>query len=108
MGKVYRDQLRARLPKLAAMTEDTERGVLAPVWFTWKHRTKIHATCTIERLDREIKRRSDALGIFPNDKAPAGSWSAGIARADERQSASAAPDPPQRGNQRKARRHLNF
>ena len=45
------------------------RAVTAFMTFPREHRTKIHSTNTIERLNGEIKRRSDVVGIFPNDNA---------------------------------------
>ena len=42
----------------------------SPSWtFPREHRTKIHSTNVIERLNGEIKRRSNVVGIFPNDAA---------------------------------------
>lgn len=67
--RVVVDQLRARFPKLADMMESAEHDVLAFMDFPREHRTKIHSTNTIERLNGEIKRRSDVVGIFPNEKA---------------------------------------
>lgn len=63
------DQLRARFPKLADMMEEAEHDVLAFMDFPREHRTKIHSTNTIERLNGEIKRRSNVVGIFPDDAA---------------------------------------
>lgn len=63
------DQLRARFPKLADMMEEAEHDVLAFMDFPREHRTKIHSTNTIERLNGEIKRRSNIVGIFFNDAA---------------------------------------
>jgi len=67
--RVVVDQLRARFPKLAEMMDGAEHDVLAFMTFPREHRTKIHSTNTIERLNGEIKRRSDVVGIFPNEKA---------------------------------------
>jgi len=62
------DQLAERFPKLARMMEGAEHEVLAFMDFPREHRTKIHSTNTIERLNGEIKRRSNVVGIFPNEK----------------------------------------
>ena len=63
------DQLRERFPKLAAMMEEAEADVLAFITFPKAHRTKIHSTNPLERLNAEIKRRTKVVGIFPNEAA---------------------------------------
>lgn len=63
------DQLRAKVPKLAAMMDEAEEDVLAYMTFPKEHRAKLHSTNPIERLNGEIKRRADVVGIFPNEKA---------------------------------------
>ena len=63
------DQIRPKLPKLATMLDDAEEDVLAYMTFPKEHRTKLHSTNPIERLNGEIKRRTEVVGIFPNEDA---------------------------------------
>ena len=69
-GQTWRhvaDQLRSRWPRLAGLMDETEHDVLAYMAFPRQHRTKLHSTNPIERLNKEVKRRADVVGIFPNE-----------------------------------------
>ncbi len=63
------DQIRPKVPKLAKLMDDAEHDVLAYMSFPKEHRAKLHSTNPIERLNGEIKRRRDVVGIFPNEAA---------------------------------------
>ena len=63
------DRIRPKLLKLALIMDEAEPDVLAYMTFPKEHRAKLHSTNPIERLSGEIKRRTDVVGIFPNDAA---------------------------------------
>jgi putative transposase len=68
LGQVV-DQLRAHAPKVARLLADAEADLLAFYGFPAEHWPKLRSTNPLERVNREIGRRSDVVGIFPNDAA---------------------------------------
>jgi transposase-like protein len=63
------DQVRPKVPKLAALLDEAEEDVLAYMTFPKGHWTKLHSTNPIERLNGEVKRRTEVVGIFPDEAA---------------------------------------
>ena len=61
--------MQPRWPKAAEVLAAAEDDVLAYMAFPRQHRTKLHSTNPIERLNKEVKRRADVVGIFPNEPA---------------------------------------
>ena len=66
---VVADALREKQPKLAAMMDASRDDVLAYMDFPREHWTQIASTSPLERVNREIKRRADVVGILPNEEA---------------------------------------
>ena len=63
------DRLRQRFPRVAALMEEARHDVLAYMSFHKNHWSQIRSTNPLERLNREIKRRTNVVSIFPNEAA---------------------------------------
>ncbi|NJD00214.1 IS256 family transposase, partial [Candidatus Erwinia dacicola] len=61
-------QLGKNFPAVTEMMDEAEAEGLAYFGFPGAHRVKIHSTNTLERLNKEVKRRSHVVGIFPNEE----------------------------------------
>ncbi|KHA65706.1 IS256 family transposase [Sphingomonas sp. Ant20] len=71
------DQLRPNVPKLAKLMDTAEEDVLAYMSFPPQHRTKLHSTNPLERLNGEIKRRTNVVASSPT-RMPSPGWSGAI------------------------------
>ena len=67
--RVVADQLRERFPRIAELMDGAEHEVLAYMDFPKAHWLQIHSTNPLERQNAEIKRRTNVVGIFPNERA---------------------------------------
>ena len=67
--RVVADRLRERFPRVSVLMDEAEYDVLAHMSFPKGHWSQIHSTNPIERLNREVKRRTNVVQIFPNEAA---------------------------------------
>jgi putative transposase len=58
--------LSGRFPQAAELLENAAEDVLAHLHFPMEHRRRLHSTTPLERLHKEIKRRTRVVGIFPS------------------------------------------
>jgi putative transposase len=63
------DGFRCRFPRLAALMDEAEEDVLSFATFPAEHWQKIWSNNPLERLNKEVKRRTEVVGNFPNEAA---------------------------------------
>jgi putative transposase len=63
------DRLQGIAPKVCELLEAAEEDLIAFYNFPSEHHTKLRSTNPLERVNKEIGRRADVVGIFPNDQA---------------------------------------
>lgn len=86
---IVADALREKQHKLGTLMDNSRDDVLAYMSFPREHWTQIASTNPLERVNREVKRRADVIGIFPNDEAMTASTILPISSGRWRSNASA-------------------
>jgi hypothetical protein len=74
VNNLYGRYSAARFPKVAKLLLEAEEEILAHMGFPPEHRTKLHPTNPLERIDGEIKRRTRVVGMFPAAPRRCASW----------------------------------
>ena len=67
--RLVADRLRPKAPKLAILMDEAQHDVLACMSFPKERRARLHSTNPLERVNGEIERRTNVVGIFPNEDA---------------------------------------
>ena len=61
--------MQPRWPRAAQLVAEAEEDILAYMAFPYEHRTRIYSTNPLERLNKEVKRGTNVVGIFPDEAA---------------------------------------
>lgn len=82
------EQLHSRFPAAATLLDDAAENILAYMAIPTEHWRQLHSTNPVERLNRELARRCDVVGIFPNAAALLRlAWAVLLEQRDERATA---------------------
>ncbi|GAA3491737.1 hypothetical protein GCM10018987_58200 [Streptomyces cremeus] len=90
------DMLGQQFPKVGAMLLEAKEDLTTFADFLRRHWKKIQSTNPLERINREIKRRTDVAQVFPNDDALLRLVTAVLFEMHERMDCLSPPLPPRR------------